>query len=851
MLSELVQAGFKVPEGFCVTTEAYQSFIATSDQMDQLLEQLSMLKPEELDQIRELGKRIRTHLLELPIPTELEEEIIQAWKSVGDEYGYAVRSSSTAEDLPQASFAGQHDTYLNIKGKEQLLHHIRKCWASLFTDRAIVYRMKNGFDHRRVYLSVVVQRMVYPEISGILFTADPVSGNRRVISINASYGLGEAIVSGLVSPDLYKVKDGQIVEQNIAKKKVAIYSLKEGGTIRKELPLEKQNQYVLTKEQIFNLAEIGKKVERHFGYPQDIEFCIEKDVIYLVQSRPITSIYPVPKLSDDSLQVFISFGYAQMMTDAMKPLGLSVLRSMFPKKFLLEAGGRLFVNPTLLLRTKVGRKVFPKVIQNLLEEALGNALTEVIERPEFKQVPLEKEFYRSAFRFVWPIANEVRKNLLKRDPKKFKHYVESILKEKIEEINEDLQKRSGTSRLKAVQWHLENVPKKMFPQVLPVIACFPLSHFLLRTLLIRWLGNDQAIHILNKSLPGNITSEMGLEIGDLADRLRQYPEVEEYLKQAEDATFYEGFKDLHGGDEFKKAFEAFMDRYGHRCPGEIDLTRPLWHEAPTQLVPAILGHMRSVQTGEHRKRFLQGEKEAEEVTKQILEQLKESSVKAKWVKRLIEVYRNAGGLREHPKYYLVLLFNACKKAILEEAETMVHKGYLKQREDAFYLTLNELIQLSEGKLEDVQELIATRKKQYQWHQTLKPPKVMTSEGEMLSGTVKRGDVPPGALVGNPVSAGVVEGRARVVMNPETAQLQEGDILVAPHTDPGWTALFQSAKALVTEVGGFMTHGVVVAREYGIPAVVGVENATQKIKDGQKIRVDGNRGIVELLEETGK
>lgn len=848
-LGELVQAGFDVPEGFCVTTKAYQSFIATSNQMDQLLEQLNSLEPGELDHIRELGKRIRSHLLELSIPTKLQNEIVQAWEAVGTHYGYAVRSSATAEDLPHASFAGQQDTYLNIKGKEQLLNHIRKCWASLFTDRAIAYRAKNGFDHRHVYLSVVVQRMIYPEISGILFTADPVNGNRRVISIDASFGLGEAIVSGLVSADLYKVKDGQIIEQNISNKKVAILSLPEGGTTQQELPLEKQTQQVLTEEQILSLAEMGKKVERHFGYPQDIEFCIENGAIYLVQSRPITSIYPIPELPDDSLQVMISFGYVQMMTDAMKPLGLSVLQTIFPKSFLLEAGGRLFVNPTMLLRTKIGSRVFPKVIQNVMEEALGNALVEVIQRPEFKQVPPEKGFYKSARRFALPIANEVRKNLFQRDPKLFKQRVETVLEARLDEFRKDLQNAYGAKRFETIQRHLKNIPKKVLFQIFPVIACFPLSHFLLKILLNRWLGNDEELHLLNKSLPGNLTSEMGLEIGDLADLLREYPEVEVYLKQAEDATFYEGLNDLHGGDEFKKAFEVFMERFGHRCPGEIDLTRTRWRESPTQLVPAMLGHMRSVQPKEHRERFLQGEKEAEEAAKRIMEQLQGNPLKVRLAKRLMDVYRQVGGLREHPKYYLILFLDACKKAILKEAETMVHQGYLKQLEDAFYLTLDELIQLSKGEFQqDVQQLIFSRKEQFQWHQALKPPKVMTSEGEMITGNVQRRDVPPGALVGNPVSAGVAEGRARVVFKPEEAQLHEGDILVAPHTDPGWTALFQSAKALVTEVGGLMTHGAVVAREYGIPAVVGIEEATQKIKDGQRIRVDGNRGLVEILKE---
>ncbi|MBA4603637.1 PEP/pyruvate-binding domain-containing protein, partial [Thermoactinomyces mirandus] len=280
-LGELSKAGFPVPGGFCVTTHAYKDFIATSSEMDALFAELDQLDPNDLNQLRDLGGRIRSHLLKLELPVSLRNNIIQAWKSAGTQYFYAVRSSATAEDLPTASFAGQQDTYLNIRGKDELLKHIQKCWASLFTDRAIVYRAKNGFGHRQVYLSVVVQRMVCPEVSGIMFTADPVNGNRKVVSIDASFGLGEAIVSGLVSADLYKVKGGSITEKKIPEKKIAILPLPEGGTVTKELSLSQQVVQALTDNQILQLSELGKRIEKHFGSPQDIEFCVEDGEFYV------------------------------------------------------------------------------------------------------------------------------------------------------------------------------------------------------------------------------------------------------------------------------------------------------------------------------------------------------------------------------------------------------------------------------------------------------------------------------------------------------------------------------------------------------------------------------------------
>jgi phosphoenolpyruvate synthase/pyruvate phosphate dikinase len=845
-LGELSKAGFPVPGGFCVTTYAYKDFIATSPEMDSLLDELNAMDPNDLNQLRKLGERIRTHLQQLEIPAQLRKEILQAWESVGKEYAYAVRSSATAEDLPTASFAGQQDTYLNIKGQDELLQSIHKCWASLFTDRAISYRSKNRFDHRQVYLSVVVQRMVNPEVSGILFTADPVNGNRKVVSIDASFGLGEAIVSGMVSADLYKVKDGKIIEKNLSEKKIAIYSLPEGGTVKKDLPPEQQSKQALTDEQILRLAELGKRLEKHFGSPQDIEFCIEKGKIFVVQSRPITSLYPLPDIPQEPLRVMFSFGHVQMMTDTMKPLGISVLRTILPKTVLLEAGGHLFVDPTEVLRTKLGRKILPKAIQHIFDEALSQALREVIQRPEFLHVPPKPGFVQSARRFAAPIIKEVWKNLWKRDPKLAKSKVESYMQKKWTEIREDLQGKSGAKRLETVQYQLSILGKSVFLQnLLPYVICFPISFIMLK----KALGDVKELYQLNKSLPGNITSEMGLQIGDLADLVRELPEVEEYLKHANDQTFYEGLLHVRGGERFTRAFEVFIAKYGHRCPGEIDVTRPRWREAPTLLVPAILGHMRSVKPGEHRQKFVQGEQEAQEAAQRILDHVRRSGLKSKWIKRLMEVYRHMGGLREHPKYLLTLILDECKKAIMAEAEELAKKGVLQQTEDVFFFTLDELIQLSKGEFkQDVSSLVAKRKEKYEWHQTLRPPKVMTSEGEIVTGSPRKGDFPKGALVGTPASAGVVEGKARIVFKPEEAHLNEGEILVAPHTDPGWTPLFQSAKALVTEVGGLMTHGSVVAREYGIPAVVGVDDATKKIKDGQMIRVDGNQGFVEILRD---
>jgi phosphoenolpyruvate synthase/pyruvate phosphate dikinase len=284
-------------------------FCELKQEFARLLDALRDIEAEALETIKEAGQRIRTYLENLDIPSPISQEIIQAWQKTGSQHAYAVRSSATAEDLPGASFAGQQDTYLNIKGESELLAHVRKCWASLFTDRAIAYRAKNGFDHRKVLLSVVVQQMVFPEVSGIMFTADPVTGNRKVISIDAAFGLGEALVSRLVNADLYKVRNERIVKKQVAVKKLAIYPLADGGTEARDILSQEQSKQALPDEAILALAQVGRRIEEHFGRPQDIEWGYADGRIYIVQSRPITTLYPLPELPDATSGVYVSFGH--------------------------------------------------------------------------------------------------------------------------------------------------------------------------------------------------------------------------------------------------------------------------------------------------------------------------------------------------------------------------------------------------------------------------------------------------------------------------------------------------------------------------------------------------------------
>src|SRR4051812_23575626 len=381
-LGELARIeGIHVPAGFCVTTDAFRRIMEESPSIDDRLGRLSRLNPDDREAVRRLLAEIRQTIEESAIPVDLAAAITRALAQLGDQAAYAVRSSATAEDLPTASFAGQQDTYLNVMGPAAILRHVSRCWASLFTERAVTYRQRNGFDHRTVQMAVVVQQMVFPDAAGILFTADPVTGNRRVASVEASFGLGEALVSGLVNADVFKVRDGEIVAKAVATKQLAIHASPAGGTQEQAIDPERQEQPALTDAQVVRLAALGRRIEAHFGRPQDIEWCLVDDDFQIVQSRPITTLFPIPAAGDRENHVYLSVGHQQMMTDPMKPLGISMWQ-LTAVGTMYEAGGRLFVDVARRLASPASRAGLLEALGRH-DPLIGDALQTLLERPDF------------------------------------------------------------------------------------------------------------------------------------------------------------------------------------------------------------------------------------------------------------------------------------------------------------------------------------------------------------------------------------------------------------------------------------------------------------------------------------
>jgi rifampicin phosphotransferase len=833
--------GIRVPAGFCVTTEAFRRILeqapSIDDQLDRL-DLLALLEAEDREAIGTLSAEIRQAIEAIAIPADLAAAITASLARRGEQAAYAVRSSATAEDSPTASFAGQQDTYLNVVGRAAILRHVSRCWASLFTERAVTYRLRNGLNQRTARIAVVVQQMVFPQASGILFTADPVTSNRKVSSVEASFGLGEALVSGLVNPDVYAVRDGELLAKALATKQLAVLATPAGGTHQEAIEPERQRQPALTDAQVVRLAQLGRRIEAHFGRPQDIEWCLLDGGFQIVQSRPITTLFPIPAAGDGENHVYVSVGHQQMMTDPMKPLGLSLWQLTTPRP-MAEAGGRLFVDVTQRLASPASRAAVMEALGKS-DPLIGDALQTVLDRAGFiRLLPDESPGGPPAGGAPEPIET---------DPAVVTELI-GRTQASIAALKREIRTKSGTTLLDFILADIPELKRILFdPRSHQVFMGAIEASWWLNDQLEAWLGEKNAADTLTQSVPHNVTSEMGLALLAVADVIRPHPDVVAFLEQVEDESFLDELPALAGGEQARDAIRAYLERYGMRCAGEIDITRPRWSERPSKLVPVILGNVRNFEPGAGERRFEQGRQEAWKKEQELLERLRvlpDGERKAAEVKRKIDLVRTFIGYREYPKYGMVSRYFVYKQALLEEAERLVLARVLDEKEDIFYLRLEELRDVTRTNQLD-QEMIRRREEAFRSYQALTPPRVLTSDGEIIAGSYRRDDLPAGALAGLPVSAGTVEGRARVIVDMGQAELEVGDILVTVSTDPSWTPLFLAIRGLVTEVGGLMTHGAVIAREYGLPAVVGVEQATQLIRDGQQIRVHGTDGYVEIL-----
>jgi pyruvate,water dikinase len=801
-LGALIGAGFPVPPGFCVTTAAYRRVADP--------ELLATLEPD----------RAREALLATQIPDDLAAEIRAAYERLGPNVPVAVRSSATAEDLPFASFAGQQDTFLNVIGAADVLDAVRRCWASLWTDRAVSYRASNGIDHRTVYLAVVVQRMVDSAVSGVMFTANPVTGKRRQVVIDASPGLGEAVVSGAVNPDHFVLDGDTIVERSLGDKKLAIRSRPGGGT--EQLAGEADDQPCLTDEQLRELARLGMAVEDHYGTPQDTEWAIDADgALHLTQARPITTLFPLPdRPSHDPvpLHVYFCFSLAQGLERPITPLGRSAFREISTSVFriiignprstsFVEAGERIFFDFTNIMRSRVGRNVATTLL-GLMEARTAEVLISLSDDPRLSITQPSP----------WPsIKRMARLSWQFRIPLRFLRALVSPERAVADTLALEQQMRSRAAGLS-----VEEALRQCVVPFLPKIAPVPLAGFAMLGLAGKLVRTEPGeLQTILRGLPNNVTTEMDLALWRLGQEIRKDPNAR---------------KQLEAGQR-PPQLDAFLDRWGHRAVAEIDLGVPRWSDDPTHIIGVLRNYLRLDDDKlAPDAMFARGAAEAEKMIDQLAHRAGWRGPIVRWALRRT---RLLAGLREYPKYVVITLFGLLRTRILEEADTLD----LESRDDVVYLTFDEI----RHPPADVRGVVEQRKEVFARELRRRHiPRILLSDG--TEPEAARGPVAPGDLTGTPASAGRITGTARVVMDPIGAHLEPGEILVAPSTDPGWTPLFLTAGGLVMEMGGANSHGAVVAREYGIPAVVGVREAVARIATGDRISVDGSTGVVSTSPE---
>lgn len=844
-LGELIAAGFVVPEGFCVGTAAYRA--ATDGRLPPSVTSESSGGRDQVD-----AAAARSAVLAAPMPVRVTDAIRERYARMGADVPVAVRSSATAEDLPGASFAGQQDSYLNVVGIDAVLDAVQRCWASLWNDRAVAYRATQGIDGAGVALAVVVQRMVDARVAGVLFTADPITGRRRQAVIDAAPGLGEAVVSGSVDPDHFVVdtSTGRILRRSV------------GGA----------GTYCLTDGEVRELAEVGDRVEAAFGAPQDIEWAFDAaGELWLTQSRPITTLFPVPVRSKpvaaEDVRVFFCITLAQGLHRPITPMGRAAFRVIgggfptlagYPPESVTAgpagfsvAAERVFADITPVVRSRIGRAVAPRGL-DFMEARSAVVLRELFDDPRFSVLPGSR---RTGVRTI------VRSLVALRAPI-------GVVRAVIRPAAANRSARRSLTRIQRVPVPPPGAPirdrvdaavdllARSFPQaprILPA-AAVGFAGLGLTWRLLRGDITATDVETVLRGVPHNVTTEMDLALWDLAVHVRGDQACADLLAASTASELADRYRAGGLPPALQRGMAGFLARYGHRAVAEIDLGMPRWSDDPAHLFGVLAGYLR-LDTGAAAavtpdRRFADGARQAEEMVQALVDRARRRGrMRGALVSFGLRRARALVGLREMPKFLMITAIARARLLLAGVGAELADAGVLESADDVFFLDFDEVKAAGAGR--DLRATVTGRRAGYDRELGRRHvPRLVLSDGtepEAVAGPPVTA-AEPGTLVGAPASAGTVTGVARVVLDPAGARLEPGEILVAPSTDPGWTPLFLTAGGLVMEMGGSNSHGAVVAREYGIPAVVGVPGATEAISTGMRVTVDGAAGVVRLVAE---
>jgi phosphohistidine swiveling domain-containing protein len=833
-LGELLGANLPVPPGFVITTAAYRRFVAANS-MQPEIERLAQAAPSnDMIALNGAANAIGALFAKAIMPPEVAIAIREAY-SAFQEPPVAVRSSATAEDLPGASFAGQMDTYLNIRGADALLAAVRRCWSSLWSARAIAYRANQGIAPAAVALAVVVQELLAADAAGVLFTANPVNGRRDQMVIDGCWGLGEALVSGQVTPDHWVVnaRIGAVLQAHVARKE-AMTVRQETGTVVLPVPVALREKPVLDEAQVAVLTDLGRQVAAHYGAPQDIEWTLAQGRLYLVQARPITSLFPLPRpepAESAGERVYVCFNILQGLVEPFTPMGIAAFRALSrgiagllgvrvrrgaaPPAFKVAAG-RIYGDITPLLQNRITRAAILRG-SGAIDRQVSAILRYLVERNQNLIARPGRFPFRPSFGFLLRRLGQFFFAALFPDTARAQVLARTEARVHALEMRADAV-RGLAERQQFVEEVLPTLGPELFGAGLPALMGNALlAVVLLRAKLQAWLRDSAALQPVLRALPHNPTTEMDLALWGVSQHLKK-----------------EGAAPSVG----HPAVEAFLDRYGHRAAREIDVGVPRWSEDPTPILKILRTYLTHGQEEDPARHFRQGAELADETVANLIERVrqKKGRLRAAWLRFLLRRVRALAGVREYPKFYAVRILAAMRRVLAGAGAELVAADRLERAEDVFFLDLGDL-----QTPHDLRALAAANGENYERERSRRAiPRVLTSTGETFY-TAPTSTA--GALIGTAASAGVYEGRVRLIFDPREAQLEPGEVLVAPGTDPAWTPLFLSAGALVMEIGGIMSHGSVVAREYGIPAVVGVAGATQQLHTGQRVRVDGENGLV--------
>ena len=887
-LAELARAGFAVPPGFLVTTDAYRAFVASNRIAAPLLALAKQATPDDPLALEATATEIGSLFAQGALPEEIAEQVRTAYRELSEaapagatgELAVAVRSSATAEDLPGLSFAGQQDTYLNVVGADALLQAVKQCWGSLWTARAIGYRARNRIAPEDVALAVVVQVMVPSEVSGVLFTANPLTGRRDEIVIDASFGLGEAIVSGQVEPDHYVVDPHtwRVVARKIGAKALAIMPRDGGGTLR-TTPAAAQRQ-ALPDAQIVELARLGLRAAAHFGAPQDLEWAWADGRLLLLQSRPITSLYPLPELpaqptgpatpatGDSEPRVYFNFNSVQGVLDPITPLGRDVLRFLLDgilnmlsiphsARDIAVAGGRLFVDITEAVRAPRGRRIFLAMLSNA-DPGARQTIMRLIDEGRIGQRREGQRGHMPSPRRLRAIGALLRRILGRalaawQAPEYMRARACSDADRYLEHARRHVDAANTLpALLDRLEYDLSHAIERLFPMVMPVALTGLAMMGLVDRWLAAWLGLKSGAALgLMRGLPGNVTTEMDLRLWALAQSIRADAAACEALRTRPIEELASAYRRAELPPVAQRALEQFLRQYGMRAVAEIDIGRRRWRDDPTHVLQLIAGYLQQEDPElAPDRQFERGAAESERLGAEYVARARRTrwgALRAPLLGAAIRRIRLLSGLREAPKLYVIKALDVYRTALLDHGRDLAARGLLEQAEDIFFVPFVQLRLAAQGQALDLKGIVSAQRAEYERERTRRQmPRVLLSTGEAFYEGMSEAGTDD--LVGDAVSPGVVEGRVRVVQDPRGVRLEPGEILVCPATDPGWTPLFLTAGGLVMELGGLITHGSVVAREYGIPAVVGVHDATVRLHTGQRVRVDGSHGRVTLLEE---